>query len=125
MKEFYEVYRSVLKELGRENEIGKIEEHIYSKRRPLRELESRLDAAGFDVTNIQQDTFFLRFTDGTAMLGHFLIRMAFLKPWTGILQEKDIPEVFGRIEQQLNALSRKQEGLALSIPFVCIDSTKQ
>ncbi len=59
------------------------------------------------------------------MLGYFFIKLAFLKPWTGILQEKDVPEVFGRIEQQLNAISRKQNGLALTIPFACIDGTKR
>lgn len=125
MREFYDTYRNVLKELGRTGEIARIEEHIYSKRKPLGETETRLMNAGFAVSNIKKDAFTMRFTDGTAMLNHFLIRLAFLRPWKDILAKSDTEAVFTLIEERLNALSRERGGLMLTIPYVCIDCRKR
>jgi len=125
MKEFYDIYQVVLEELGKTAEIGKIDEHIYSKRKPLRETEDQLTGAGFTISSIRKDAFSMRFTDGTAMLNHFLIKLAFLRPWIEILNENDVPAVFAMIEQRLNALSRKHGGLVLTIPYVCIDCTRR
>lgn len=125
MKEFYEVFRAVLGELGRTKEIAKIEEHIYAKRKPLKETEAMLTSYGFALANIRQDAFTMRFANGTAMLNHFLIKLAFLKPWKDMLSADDVPAVFKMIEQRLNALTERQGGLALTIPHVCMDCRRR
>ncbi len=125
MREFYDTYRKVLSDLGRTREIGKIEEHIHSKRKPLNETKNQLANSGFAVSNIKQGTFTMRFTDGTAMLNHFLIRLAFLRPWKDILAESDVPMVFTMIEERLNALSGERGGLVLTIPYACVDCRKR
>jgi ubiquinone/menaquinone biosynthesis C-methylase UbiE len=56
MKEFYDIYQVVLEELGKTAEIGKIDEHIYSKRKPLRETEDQLTGAGFTISSIRKET---------------------------------------------------------------------
>lgn len=125
MREFYDIYRTVLRELGKAGELRKIEDHIHLKRKPLKETESQLAGAGFAISDVRKDTFRMRFANGTAMFNHFLIRLAFLKPWTDILVAGDVQTVFSEIEQRLNALAEKQGGLILTIPYVCIDCARR
>lgn len=124
MKEFYDIFRAVLGELGKAEELRKLEEHIYAKRKPLEETTRGLNNAGFKITEVRQDAFTMKFTDGTAMLNHFLIRLAFLRPWKDVLREGDISAVFTMIEHRLNELSGKQGELTLTVPYVCIDCRK-
>lgn len=125
MKEFYDVYRAVLRDLGKDEDIPGIDEHIHAKRKPLEETTAQLTRAGFSIAGIRQDSFTMHFADGTAMLGHFLVGMAFLKPWTDILHPEDVQTVFREIEHRLNTLSQDRGGLILTIPYACIDCRKQ
>ena len=74
-----------------------------------------LRTAGFDATSTQS-TFTMRFADGTALLNHYFIKLAFLDSW----QELAGAEVLGQVEQELN-----QRGeLTLTIPTACFDAVR-
>ncbi len=78
MIEFYDVFQETLAENNLHDEIKKMKEHIYSKRKPLVEIKSLLEDIGFSIKNIFHDSFRLRFVDGTTMLNHYLIRYWFM-----------------------------------------------
>jgi arsenite methyltransferase len=123
MIEFYSVLEQVLTARSMKDELTKMKQHIYSKRRPLNELTGLLKEAGFMVENLVEDQFAYHYTDGTTMLQHHFIRLAFLPSWKEIVPADRQQEVFGKIEFILNEQSR-ENGLSLSVPFVVIDCRK-
>ncbi|MDD3151134.1 MAG: class I SAM-dependent methyltransferase, partial [Candidatus Gastranaerophilales bacterium] len=78
MFEFYEQLEKVLSDLQMNNEITLIHKHIYEKRRPLKEMISIIQNHGFIIKDLEHDQFNYRFADGTAMLNHYFIRLAFM-----------------------------------------------
>jgi len=125
MIEFYSVFQQVLKENKLYDVLPKIKQHIYDKRRPLAEIKSLLSEAGFHTKKIIEDSFSLRFTDGTAMLNHPFIKYWFLSSWKQLPEPKDLERIFDQIETELNRLARKHGEINLSIPFVTIDCRKK
>ncbi|MDQ1266175.1 MAG: arsenite methyltransferase, partial [Bacteroidota bacterium] len=121
MNEFYSVFEVTLKEQGLADEISKMKAHIYSKRKPLAEIEKLLKAHNFNIERIVRDSFMYRFSDGTAMLNHFLIRLAFLGSWLDVVPDSNRKEIFDKIEYKLNLIARQAGECCLSIPFVVLD----
>jgi ubiquinone/menaquinone biosynthesis C-methylase UbiE len=85
MKEFYQVYKSVLLEEGAHDTIVKMQEHIYKKRKPVNELCSLLRKYGFKVRGERTESFEYTFADGDAFFNHFIIKLAFIGPWMEIV----------------------------------------
>jgi len=122
MIEFYNVFEQVLKEKGMEREVEAIHRHIALKRPPLEHVIGLAQKNGFLILNSDHDQFYFRYADGTAMLDHHFIRLAFMDSWMELLREDKRIEIFNLIEQRLNEQAEKQGGLVLSIPFVTIDA---
>ncbi|MFC1569147.1 class I SAM-dependent methyltransferase [bacterium] len=121
MIEFYSVLRQVLHDHQLSESISKMEAHIYEKRKPLDEMQSMIQEAGFLIKHISSESFQLRYLDGTAMLNHYFIKFWFLENWKKIVPEENLEIVFEEVETRLNALAQQQDGLQLSIPFVTMD----
>ncbi len=124
MIEFYDILRKVLKDYNKGKEIEKLEKHIFAKRKPLNYLKDLLESKNFKINNVLEDTFYLRYTDGSTMLNHFLIKLSFLDSWTSLLQSQDVNPIFALVEKKLNDFAREQGELKLTIPWVCIDCKK-
>jgi arsenite methyltransferase len=124
MIEFYSVLEEVLSELDMGETILKIQEHIYSKRKPLAELKALLNQNAFAVRNIVEDRFTYQFVDGTTLFQHFFMRLAFLPSWKNIVPAEKQEQVFGRIEDRLNEQARLSGKCILTVPFVVINCEK-
>lgn len=124
MIEFYTAMQEVLTDMHLSDEISKMNEHIFSKRRPLDELISLLKEYGFTAGNIVKDQFAYQFTDGTTLLQHFFIRLAFLPSWKEIVPVHLQKEVFGKIESKLNEKADLSGHCMLTVPFVVINCRK-
>jgi arsenite methyltransferase len=125
MIEFYDVFEAVLREKDMTAEITKMKEHIRSKRPPLDDVTHMIMDAGFKVSAVHDGDFALSYADGTVMLNHFFIRLAFLEEWKTIVQVENKEIVFNEIERRLNLFAKKKDGLRLTIPFVVIDCFKK
>lgn len=125
MIEFYEVYERVLKENKKVDEVEKLKNHIHSKRKPLHHTKETIKNAGFEITEVFEDSFSLRYLDGSTMLNNFIIRLAFLESWRNILKKNDEKIIFDVIENELNKLSESNGEIFLTIPWVCINSRKK
>ena len=124
MIEFYSVMEAVLRERNLLNEIDAMKKHIYKKRRPVDEYRFLLEENGFAVKEIFQDEFNLLYADGTTMLNHFLITLAFIESWKEIVPEERQIEVFTEVEKQLNNIAENDGVFRLTVPYVLIDSEK-
>ena len=124
MVEFYGTFEGVLSDLHMDNEIGLMHRQIAQKRPPLGDIISMIGKHGFMVKDLVHDQFSYRFADGTAMLHHYFIRVAFMGSWIRLLPEDKVDKVFEMIEYRLNEQSRKTGVLKLTIPFVMINAVK-
>ena len=124
MYEFYDLLKEILTTEKMDRELKELDNQVYKKRKPLNEFVKLLELNNFKVTNTLNDQFDYKFADGTAMLNHYFIRLAFLDGWKSIIpQEKQI-EIFNRIESLLNKKAEKDGYVSLSVPFVLLDCVK-
>lgn len=124
MIEFYDVFEQVLSANNMEHELALMKDHIYKKRKPLNEFTDLLEQHNFEIRDIIHDQFQYRFVDGTTMLNHFFIKLAFMDSWKNILAEDKKKDIFIEIESKLNYQADKKGGVSLTIPFVIINCTK-
>jgi len=124
MIEFYSVMEDVLREKILFAEIEAMKKHINKKRKPVDDYKFLLEENGFAIKEILRDEFSLLYTDGTTMLNHFLIRLAFIESWKEMVPEERQREVFAEVEKRLNKLSEIDGVLKLAVPYVLIDCEK-
>jgi ubiquinone/menaquinone biosynthesis C-methylase UbiE len=121
MQEFYDVYRSVLEELGRSEYLERLAAN--EAHRGTKELHCAIvEEAGFKVSRTLEDRFYLRFLDGSALLRHSLVMIGFLGGWRGVVNPEDEEAVFLRLEQRLNELAEKQGELKMAVPMLYLEA---
>lgn len=125
MIEFYSTMEKVLTDLKLDDCLGKMRNQIYNKRKPLDQYLDKLNSQGFMIDSVKHDNFEYKFVDGTTMLNHYFIRLAFIDGWKDIVSDVDKQEtVFELIEKDLNKKSQTDGIMKLSVPFVIIDCKK-
>jgi SAM-dependent methyltransferase len=124
MFEFYSQLEIVLKEMNLINEIESMKRHIRLKRPPLDDMISILAKHGFAVRNLEHDQFCYKFSDGTTMLNHYFIRLAFMESWIKFLPGNRLEEIFDAVEKRLNDQAKASGFIKLTIPFVLINAIK-
>jgi ubiquinone/menaquinone biosynthesis C-methylase UbiE len=123
MAEFYEVYSSVLVELGNRRALQALQKHL-DHRVPVERIQAWLGNAGFRLDHLYEEQATMRFLDGSAFLRHYFIQIGFLDGWKGILQPEEVSETFSRLEDRLNLLAGQHGELAVTIPLVYLDAVK-
>jgi arsenite methyltransferase len=123
MGEFYEVYRSVLAELGLHDRIAPLDAHI-RHRATVDSLRSLLEGAGFEFVDAIASSFQERFVDGSALLAHRFVRLGFLPGWKSIAPQDAVEATFAALERRLNAAAAERGELSLTIPAVCVHARK-
>lgn len=124
MVEFYSIFEAVLLSEGLHGSIKKMHAHIAAKRKGTDEWIDLLSSFDLQVNHQEEKSFRLRYADGTAMLGHHFIRLAFIENWKEIIPGDKINLVFQETEKRLNEMSGIKNGLELTIPYVCIVCSK-
>ena len=125
MFEFYYVMEDVLAELKLYKQIEDMHKHITKKRPAVDLFTEIMQECGFTVRSIEHDQFNYKFVDGTALLNHYFIRLAFMGSWIALLPQNRVSEIFGMVESALNKQADILGGIKLSIPYVLIDAIKK
>jgi arsenite methyltransferase len=125
MFEFYDELEKTLSDLMLYNEIELMHAHIREKRPPLEMIIPLIEKNGFTIEDIEHDKFNYRFADGTSMLNHYFIRLAFMDAWVKILPVDKQDYILDTIEIKLNEYANAGGGIALTIPFVLINAIKK
>jgi ubiquinone/menaquinone biosynthesis C-methylase UbiE len=116
--EFYDILEEILQEHSLLEELKKLKDHIFAKRKPVEYWKELLETSGFTIRTINMDGFKMRFADGTTFLNHYFIKTAFRKPWESISTDS---EIFRAVEDKLNAIAVSTGEITISVPFVCFD----
>jgi arsenite methyltransferase len=119
MAEFYETYRAVLIDMGFHDRIPILDAHV-NRRATVESVRVLLERTGFTFVEAITGSFRERFIDGSALLGHYFMRLGFVPGWKEIAPEGAMERTFAALEQRLNALATEQGGLALTVPLACI-----
>ena len=122
--EFYSIMGKVLQDMEMHNEYALMEQQIYKKRKPLEEITSLIEKYDFKIKSVIHDQFDYKFVDGTTMLNHFFVRLAFLDGWKSIVPVDKQVRIFKQVEKLMNQNANEKGIFKLSVPFVIIDSEK-
>lgn len=124
MKEFYNVFEESLRFRNLPQLVEVMNEHITHKRRPLSVMTEWTINAGFLIEATEEDTFLVRYTDGSAFLNAYDIRSFWAPAWKEILPESERADFFRVLEHRLNDYAQAHNGLELTIPFAVIVARK-
>jgi len=100
-------------------------EHISKKRPSVDWMVDRIQSHGFMIKDLIHDQFEYRFANGSAMLNHYFIRLAFMGSWISLVPADKLDQIFDTIESRLNEDAKNLGGVKLSIPFVVINAIKK
>jgi arsenite methyltransferase len=122
-REFYSVYETVLKELGKDDllPVLKAQEQHRGTDESIREL---LEDSRFSVVKIIRDRFHMRYLDGTAMLNSFLTVIGFLPGWRSVTPLEAEKEVFEMLEKKLNEQAEWDGELKMTVPILYVEAVK-
>ncbi|MBL8851196.1 MAG: class I SAM-dependent methyltransferase [Planctomycetaceae bacterium] len=123
MREFYDVYRDVLRELGLADQVAALESHIHH-RATIDSVRSQLESAGFQFVRAATHSFRERFVDGSALLRHYFIRLGFLPGWKEVVPSPDVERTFAALERRLNRVAAEHSELTLTVPGACIQARR-
>ncbi|HEX8219190.1 MAG TPA: methyltransferase domain-containing protein [Chloroflexia bacterium] len=121
--EFYEVLLEVLRETDEPHYLDRVaanEEH----RGTRQSVSALLEGAGFRVARVVEDSFTMRFADGTALFNHTLTQLGFLDGWRSVVDPADEKSVFGEVERRLNRIAAERGELRMSTPMLYIEGEK-
>lgn len=122
-QEFYQVFYELLTELNNKNYLENLEQN--KNHRGSKEIFSKLlENNGFTLNKVIEDQFFMRFSDGTALLNHTLIKIGFLGGWKNILEVKDQEHVFNSLENKLNNIAESFGELRMTVPMLYLEAKK-
>lgn len=122
-KEFYNIFYSTLKQLHKENLIPTIrqdEEH----RGTVESVSKLFTENGFKVCRHFEESFEMKFLDGSAFLNHNFVKLGWLTSWIKLFSKNELKEIFTSLEQNLNDYSIKNNGLTLTVPMTFIEGEK-
>lgn len=115
MDEFYEVYRSVLRQTGQADRVQRLDAHV-AHRATIDSLTTLLEPNGFVVETVERGSFRLRYATGSALLRHHFVRLGFLQAWREIATPGREAETFAALAVALDAEASRRGELALTIP---------
>jgi len=116
MREFYEIFRATLEELGLHDSLPAFDSHV-RHRGTVESVTSLLEGAAFDVHTVDTRSFRMRFANGSALLRHHLIRVGFLKPWMDLVPGPMMEGTFARLQDRLDVFAADHGELALTVPM--------
>jgi len=111
MREFYDVFASVLND---EASRRALQEHI-EHRATVENVHALLEHGGFSVERVVEREAVMRFANGTALFNHHFIKIGFLDGWKKVAPSR---ETFAKLRDRLDAMGE----LRLTIPMAYVEA---
>lgn len=122
-KEFYNIFESTLQQMGKNEIVVKLHEH-QEHRGTIESVSNLFTDNGFRVTRHFEESFEMKFVDGTAFLNHHFVKLGWLSSWIELIPQDELEETFTLLEQNLNSLSKKSGGLTLTVPMAFVEGER-
>lgn len=122
-KQFYNVFESTLKQLQKNDLLANLyanQEH----RGSVESISKLFSDNGFKVCRHFEENFEMKFADGSAFLNHHFVKIGWLDSWKALLPIEDHEQMFKSMEENLNAFSKTNNGLILTVPMAYFEGEK-
>ena len=116
MSEFYDVFREVIASSCSAELLPNFDVHV-AHRGTTDSMARLLQSSGFAVTEVQVDSFSMRFANAAALFHHTLIQFGFLPAGKELVPVDQRPRVFQLLEQRLDEIAERTGELTLTIPI--------
>jgi ubiquinone/menaquinone biosynthesis C-methylase UbiE len=123
MHEFYDVFRSLLKEQQKSFYLERLEQNE-AHRGSKETLIDLLQKHRFRIVTIKEDQFQLRYLNGSALLNHSLTKFGFLAGWRRVVDPEDEKQIFTLLENKLNQIAQARGELRLTVPMLYLEGEK-
>jgi hypothetical protein len=87
-------------------------------------ISGMLKATGFRIVNAAEDSFQLRYLDGSALFNHLLTQLGFLDGWRRVVDPEDEEHVFALLEHKLNQIASAHGELRMTVPMLYLEGEK-
>lgn len=125
MSKFYKTFKIIMSETGLCELNSAIDKHIDSKRKSPEVIKRLTEEAGFRLVSSDVFSFQIAFTNGSAFLNHFFIRLYFLHSWLSIIPSNQRARVLNLLEERLNQVALSTKGLFLDVPYCVYKAIKE
>jgi ubiquinone/menaquinone biosynthesis C-methylase UbiE len=122
-KEFYDIFETTFEQLGQEKIIDKLTVH-QEHRGTIDSIAKLFTDNGLKICCHFEESFQMKFLDGSAFLNHHFVKLGWLSSWRDLLPQDDLKEIFLSLEQNLNTYSNESGGLSLTVPMAFIEGEK-
>lgn len=122
-KEFYTIFYSTLKQIGKENLIPFLK-HDEEHRGTKESVTQLFTDSGFVNVRHFEESFIMKFVDGSAFLNHNFVKLGWLTSWIKLFPTDELQAIFSALEENLNAYSKLNNGLALTVPMAYLEGQK-
>ncbi len=122
-KEFYDIFETTFEQLGQEKIIDKLTVH-QEHRGTIDSIAKLFTDNGLKICCHFEESFQMKFLDGSAFLNHHFVKLGWLSSWRNLLPQDDLKEIFLSLEQNLNTYSNESGGLSLTVPMAFIEGEK-
>lgn len=122
-KEFYDIFLATLQQLDKDDLLV-ILQHHQEHRGTVASVSRLFIDAKFKVSRTFIDSFEMRFSDGSAFLNHYFVKLGWLNSWKYLLPQNSWVPIFTLLEQNLNDIAHKNGCLTLTVPMLFIEGEK-
>lgn len=122
-QQFYDLFRETLREIKKEECLERLAAQE-AHRGSVESWSSLLQKTGWSIERVIEDSFEMRFADGSALLNHSLTKIGFLDGWKSVVEPEDAREVFGMMETKLNEMARHGGELRMTVPMLYLEGMK-
>ncbi|HEX5727442.1 MAG TPA: methyltransferase domain-containing protein [Longimicrobiaceae bacterium] len=123
MRELYAVLREVAAERGGPGATERLAAN-QSHRGSVQSLSALVRGAGFRVARVVEDSFVMRYLDGSALLRHWLTVVGFLGGWRAVAGPERERDVLAELERRLNDEAARAGGLAMTVPMLYLEAVR-
>lgn len=122
-KELYAVFYQTLEQLGKTEYTSALQQDEHH-RGTVQSITALFEQHELNIVKTEQETYVMKFADGTAFLHHHFVKLGWLTTWFNLFPKEELESVFGALEQNLNQLAQQSGGLVFTVPMLYIEGEK-
>lgn len=122
-QQFYKIFENTLAALNKNDILDKLKAE-QQHRGNVESISALFTANGFKISKCKEESFEMKFLDGSAFLNHYFVKLGWLGSWKKLIPTDDLTNVFTLLEQNLNTYAQQNNGLTLTVPMAYIEGEK-
>jgi len=122
-QEFYTLFEETLAELGKMEMVEALKLH-QAHRGTVESISQLFAENGLKVSRYYEESFEMKFLNGSAFLNHYFVKLGWLSSWKSLLLENEWVSIFSLLENKLNLYAEKSNTLTLTVPMAYLEGEK-